>query len=300
MGHHDCRIEPGEHLAQPEGDAGFKPLGRAITPGMVKSEVDCHLWPPGEEVEQTVLDHSRLVEPVGQHPCAELTTSASRRGNHVEHQRTPALPDLRRHLCAPPPRPRWQPVHRSSEGRSATAFLDIRYHAADRGRGATARPAAPSPIPGGEHAYAGCRLRVPLAATSGFRLPLLIMLRALGNGGPTHLLSISPYGRAELDEADPTFGLENVCRVPVRPGGARHGGLAQPRHRAAIGLGDRRRVWGPHRPSLLRRWVDLPGRAFSQHEGRRWPGSTTRRGRQADEPCRGRTGCTRCLAVTRP
>ena len=59
-------------------------------------------------------------------------------------------------------------------------------------------------------------------------------------------------------------------------------------------------VWGPRRLSPLRRWGDLPGRAFSQLEARRWPGSITRRGGQADQQRRGRTGCTRRFAVTRP
>ena len=82
----------------------------------------------------------------------------------------------------------------------------------------------------------------PWPPTSGFRLRLLTMLRALCKGAPTDLFSITPNGGADLDEPDPTFGLENVCRVPVRPGGARLGGLAQPLLPAAIALGDRRRV----------------------------------------------------------
>ncbi len=82
----------------------------------------------------------------------------------------------------------------------------------------------------------------PWPTNSGSRLRLLTTLDALSGCGPTELFSITPDDRSDIDEPDPSFGLEKVGRVEVRPGGARLGGLAQPLLPLAIPMGDRRRV----------------------------------------------------------
>lgn len=82
----------------------------------------------------------------------------------------------------------------------------------------------------------------PWPVNSGSRLRLLTILHALVRGGPTDLFSIAPDTRIDFDEPDRSFGLENIGRVSVRPGGARFGGVAHPLLPAAIPIGDRHRV----------------------------------------------------------
>ena len=82
----------------------------------------------------------------------------------------------------------------------------------------------------------------PWPANSGSRLRLLTTLHALCGCGPTELFSITTGNRTDFDEPDPSFGLENVCRVTVRSVRARLGAVAQPLTPASIPIRDRHRV----------------------------------------------------------
>jgi glycosyltransferase involved in cell wall biosynthesis len=82
----------------------------------------------------------------------------------------------------------------------------------------------------------------PWPANSGFRQRLHTTLHALSRCGPTELFSITPEDAIDFDEPDPSFGLENVSRVPVRLGGARFGGVAHPQLPLEIPIEERDRV----------------------------------------------------------
>jgi glycosyltransferase involved in cell wall biosynthesis len=82
----------------------------------------------------------------------------------------------------------------------------------------------------------------PWPASSGSRLRLLTTLHGLCGAGPTELFSITSVARTDIDEPDPTLGLEKVGRVTVQPGGAAWRSVARPGLPAALANRDRGRV----------------------------------------------------------
>lgn len=82
----------------------------------------------------------------------------------------------------------------------------------------------------------------PWPASSGSRLRLLTTLHGLCQAGPTELFSITSVRRTDIDEPDPTLGLEKVGRVTVQPGGALRGCATRPWLPTALSIRDRARV----------------------------------------------------------
>jgi glycosyltransferase involved in cell wall biosynthesis len=81
----------------------------------------------------------------------------------------------------------------------------------------------------------------PWPASSGSRLRLLTTLNGLCGAGPTELFSITSVRRTDIDEPDPTLGLEKVGRITVQPG-AMWRSVARPWLPAALAIRDPRRV----------------------------------------------------------
>ena len=75
----------------------------------------------------------------------------------------------------------------------------------------------------------------PWPANSGSRLRLLTTLYGLCGAGPTELFSITSVSRTDIDEPDPTLGLEKVGRITVQPVGAVRRSVARPWLPAALG-----------------------------------------------------------------
>jgi hypothetical protein len=69
---------------------------------MAEREVDRDIWRIVDEAEQTVAHHSWFVEPVDQNPSAELSTSTTRRGDHVHDQRNATAVEISRDHRTPP------------------------------------------------------------------------------------------------------------------------------------------------------------------------------------------------------
>ncbi len=88
----------------------------------------------------------------------------------------------------------------------------------------------------------------PWPSSSGSRLRLLTTLQGLCKMGPTELFSITSVRRTDVDEPDPSLGLEKVDRVTVRAADVLAGSLARPWLPAAVSVRDRDKV----RSSLAR------------------------------------------------
>ncbi len=66
VGDHRHRIEVGEDLAQPQGEARLETLGDGIARRMLEDQVELHLGWSVEKAEEPVADLARLVELVDQ------------------------------------------------------------------------------------------------------------------------------------------------------------------------------------------------------------------------------------------